>query len=185
MEVEKMGKTRILVALFCVGFSTFFLAAVEIYGSMGGFMLFRMGATLDCGGFYTSVGMGYIPRLSISMGEIYTVEIRTGFQVNHADLRNAILVPFTFDLSVEIRVITETYFYTTGGYNINVGIECLAEIFLFRNLHSNACGGVTVGVTFPIFSVTCYEEYFSFTFVDMSTPPYIVFVPEVGLVISF
>jgi len=138
---------------------------------------------LDCGNFYASAGIGYFPRLpSISMEKFHTTEVRAGIQVNNTGLKNTFFVPFTFDLSVEIRVITETYFYTTGGYTANVGIECLAKFFLIRNLYSCARFGIMAGIVFPIFSITCYEENFSlFPFI----PYNMMIIPEIGWVISF
>ncbi len=177
-----MGKVKVLVLILCMSFSVLSFASVEIYGSLGGLMLFRGGVTLDFGSFYASIGMGYIPRLSMSMGEVYTAEVRLGGQVNYAGLKNTILVPFTFDLSVEIGAIAETYFYSARmGYNLTGGTECLAEIFPFRSFH----GGLAVGLVFPVFSFTHQGEDFSFSFVTIPTPPYILFMPEMGVVVSF
>jgi len=177
-----MGKTRILLALFSVSFSIFSFAAVEIYLGIGGFMPCRVGATLDYGNFYASAGIGYFPRLFMSADEFYTAEFRAGVQMNCTDFRSTFFVPLTFDLSIEVGIVAEPYFYTTGGYTANVGIECLAESFFVKNLCYGACMGVTVGIIFPILSVTSYDGYFSL----YSYIPYnMMIIPEIGWVISF
>ena len=171
-----MEKAKIFAVLICVALSVLSLAGVEIYFSSVGILFFRGGVTLDFGSFYASLGMGYIPPLSISMGESYSAEFRAGGQLNYTGLKNTLFVPFTFDLSIETGIIVENYLFLSKGYSASVSAECLAQIFPFENFR----GGITLGVVAPIFSVTYYEEKFLLTFT-----PVPLLVPEVGVVIGF